>query len=422
MSIILHVDMDAFYASVELRSRPELRGSPVIVGGANRGVVLSATYEARAAGVVSGMPSGRARHLCPSATFVSPDFDQYTEVSRAIVAVFRSVTAVVESASIDEAYLDVTGSVRSLGPPAHIAERIRATVADEQQITCSVGIGPTKFIAKVASRAAKPDGVCEVPPGRVVEFLHPQPVESMWGIGQSTATKLHQLGIFTVRDLATTPREVLQRAFGRSAGALLAELAWGRDARPVATSHRERSISSQETFGADTTDPTVLRRELLRMSARTASRLRKARMLARTVGVNIRFATFATVTRSATLPSPTDVTGEIHHQAVALYDRLGARGAAIRRVGVKVENLLPAESAYTQPELNAPEHGWRDAERAIDLAVRRFGPAAVQRAVLAGRSGQPRSGRDQHLASGPTTARNGSSPSQDGTDSRSGFR
>jgi DNA polymerase-4 len=382
VSIIMHVDMDAFYASVELRSRPELRGTPVIVGGSHRGVVLSATYEARAAGVRSGMPSSRARRLCPAATFISPNFDEYTEVSRAIVSVFESVTAVVESASIDEAYLDVTGSLRRLGSPASIAEYIRAVVADEQQITCSVGIGPTKFIAKVASRAAKPDGVCEVPPDRVVAFLHPLPVESMWGIGQSTADKLHRMGLFRVGDLAATPRDTLQHAFGPHAGIMLAELAWGRDARRVTPSERERSVGSQETFGADTDDPEVVKRELLRMAARTASRLRKARMLGRTVAISIRFANFATVTRSATMSSPTDVTDEIYGQAVALYDRLGASRTRVRRVGVRVENLVPAERAYRQPELTAPERGWREAEQAIDLAVGRFGPAAVQRAAL----------------------------------------
>ncbi|CAA9381804.1 MAG: DNA polymerase IV [uncultured Propionibacteriaceae bacterium] len=378
----MHVDMDAFYASVALRSHPELRGTPVIVGGSHRGVVLSATYEARAAGVCSGMPSSRARRLCPAATFLSPNFDAYTEVSRAIVSVFESVTAVVESASIDEAYLDVTGSVRRLGSPASIGEHIRAVVADEQQITCSVGIGPTKFIAKVASRAAKPDGLCEVPPDRVVEFLHPLPVEAMWGIGQSTADKLHRLGLFTVGDLAQTPTDTLQRAFGPHAGRMLAALAWGRDARRVTASVRERSVGSQETFGADIDDPEVVKRELLRMSARTASRLRKAQLLGRTVAISVRFANFTTVTRSATVSSPTDVTDEIYQQAVALYDKLGAHRARVRRVGVRVESLVPAERAYRQPELTAPERGWREAEQAVDLAVGKFGPAAVQRAAL----------------------------------------
>ena len=191
----MHVDMDAFYASVEVRHRPQLRGKPVIVAGFPRGVVLSATYQARALGVRSGMPSPQARRLAPQATFVEPNFDRYTEVSQAIVAVFRTETAVVESDSIDEAFLDLTGSVTMFGPPASIGEYLRAVVADEQQITCSVGIGPTKFVAKVASRAAKPDGLLEVAPDGVAGFLHPLPVQAMWGVGASTTEKLHRLGL-----------------------------------------------------------------------------------------------------------------------------------------------------------------------------------------------------------------------------------
>lgn len=382
MSVLLHVDMDAFYASVELRRRPELRGQPVIVGGSTRGVVLSATYEARAAGVRSGMPSTQARRLCPRATFLQPDFDSYGEVSSSIVAIFESVTSVVESASIDEAFLDITGSVRRLGSAAGIGEHIRAVVADEQQITCSVGIGPTKFVAKLASRAAKPDGLCEVGPDDVISFLHPLPVEAMWGVGEATAEKLHRLGLFTVADLAHTPKSTLQRAFGPHAGAMLNDLAWGRDARRVVAREPERSVGSQETFSRDTDDPEVVRRELLRMSDRTASRLRRARMLSRTVAITIRFADFTELTRSATLSSPTDVTDEIHAQAVALYEKLGLQRARVRRVGVRAEGLVEAHLAYRQPELTEPERGWREAEQAIDAAVVKFGPAAVQRATL----------------------------------------
>jgi DNA polymerase-4 len=381
-SCVMHVDMDAFYASVELRHRPELRGKPVIVGGSTRGVVLSATYEARAAGVRSGMPSTQARRLCPQATFIQPDFDSYSDVSKSVVAVFESVTAVVESASIDEAFLDLSGSVRRLGSAASIGEYIRAVVADEQHINCSVGIGPTKFVAKLASRAAKPDGLREVKPDEVISFLHPLPVEAMWGVGESTAEKLHRLGLFTVADLAHTPRSTLQRAFGPHAGAMLNDLAWGRDARRVVGREPERSVGSQETFARDTDDPDVVKRELLRMSDRTASRLRKARMLSRTIAISIRFADFTELTRSATVSSPTDVTDEIHAQAVALYDKLGLQRARVRRVGVRAEGLVEAHLAYRQPQLTDPERGWREAEQAIDAAVVKFGPAAVQRAAL----------------------------------------
>ncbi|MCW2811576.1 MAG: dinB [Friedmanniella sp.] len=383
---ILHVDMDAFYASVALRTRPELRGTPVIVGGSTRGVVLSATYEARARGVRSGMSSTQARRLAPQATFVPPDFDSYAAVSRAIVAVFQTVTSVVESASVDEAFLDLTGSVKMFGTPASIGEHLRAVVADEQQITCSVGIGPSKFVAKIASRAAKPDGLVEVPADGVVAFLHPLPVEAMWGVGAATAEKLHRLGLYTVADLAHTPRGTLQRAFGPQAGAMLHHLAWGRDARRVNPREPERSVGSQETFSVDTDDPDLVRRELLRMADRTAARMRKARLLGRTVVVSLRFADFSELTRSATLTAATDVTEEIYAQAVSIYERLGLQRARIRRVGVRVEHLVEAGQAYRQPRLTDPERGWREAEEAVDAAVGKFGPAAVQRAALTRRS------------------------------------
>jgi DNA polymerase-4 len=289
----------------------------------------------------------------------------------------------VESASIDEAFLDLTGAVTMLGTPADIGEYVRAVVADEQQITCSVGIGPTKFVAKVASRAAKPDGLLEVPPGGVEAFLHPLPVQAMWGVGASTAKKLHRLGLQTVGDLAHTPRSTLRRTFGPHSGAVLAELAWGRDSRRVVPQMPERSVGSQQTFAADSTDPRVVRRELLRMADRTAHRMRKQRVLGRTVSISVRFADFTEVTRSATVPSPTDVTEEIYLAALALYDRLGLDRARIRRVGVRVEQLVDAHKAYRQPRLTDPEFGWREADQAVDGAVRKFGRTAVQRAVLA---------------------------------------
>jgi len=380
--IIMHVDMDAFYASVELRRRPELRGTPVVVGGANRGVVLSATYEARALGVTSGMSSSQARRLAPRATFISPDFDSYAAVSKAIAAVFATVSAAVEAASIDEAFLDLTGSVRMFGPPAGIGEHLRAVVADEQDITCSVGIGPSKFVAKMASRAAKPDGLVEVPPGRVTAFLHPLPVAAMWGVGPSTAQRLHGLGLETVGDLAHTPLATLRQGLGPHAGRTLHELAWGRDRRPVVPSELERSVGSQETLGRDTDDPEVVRRELLRMADRTAGRMRRAGLVGRTVGLSLRFADFSEVTRSVTLTSPTDVTEEIYAAALALYERLGLERARIRRVGVRVEGVTGAQQAYRQPQLTDPEHGWQEADQAVDAAVAKFGPAAVQRLAL----------------------------------------
>lgn len=379
---IMHVDMDAFYASVELRRRPDLLGKPVLVGGSTRGVVLSATYPARAHGITGGMPMTRARRLCPEAVVVPPDFDAYAETSRGIRAIFESFTAVVESASIDEAFLDLTGAIRPIGPPALIGELIRAKVHDEQGITCSVGIGPTKFVAKLASTAAKPDGLREVPPAEVVPFLHQLPVEAMWGVGEATAEKLHRLGLHQVADLAYTPKATLQRAFGTHSGAHLHELAWGRDPRPVVGRPPERSVGSEETFGRDTDDETVVRRELLRMADRTAARMRKSEVLGRTVVITVRFADYSQITRTGTMRTLTDSGGEIHAQALALWEALGLRRARIRKVGVRVEGLVDRSDAHLQPELGEPEHGWRDAEQAMDAAVARFGPQAVRRASL----------------------------------------
>lgn len=374
--------MDAFYAAVELRRHPELRGRPMMVGGAVRGVVLSASYEAREYGVRGGMPTTKARRLCPDLVAVPPDFEEYTEVSRGVIAILETYTAIVEQVSIDEAFCDITGSLRRLGPPEQIAELIRAQIVDEQQITCSVGIGPTKFVAKLASNAAKPDGLRAVPPAEVVSFLHPLPVEAMWGVGESTAEKLHRLGLRSVADLAHTPRATLQRAFGPRQGELLSDLAWGRDPRPVIGRTPERSIGSEQTFGRDTDDATVVERELLRMAAKTASRMRSAGVLGRTVVLTIRFADFTQITRSSSRSSPTDETGEIHAQVVALWRKLGLVRARVRKVGVRVEGLIDKEDAYQQPELGEPEHGWRDAEQAADKAIEKFGPKAVQRASL----------------------------------------
>ncbi|QLQ15285.1 MAG: DNA polymerase IV [Micropruina sp.] len=382
---IMHVDMDAFYASVELRRRPELVGRPMFVGGAERGVVLSANYEARAFGIEGGMPSSRAKRLCPQAVAVPPDFDAYAQVSAGIVAVFESVTAQVESASIDEAYLDVTGALAMMGPPAGIGEYLRAVIADEQGITCSVGIGPNKFVAKVASGQAKPDGLVEVPADEVTAFLHPLPVEKLLGVGESTAAKLHRLGITTVAELAHLPRGTLQRAFGPHQGLLLADLAWGRDERRVVARPGERGVGCQETFARDTDDPRTVHAELLRVCGKVAWRMRQAGVLGKVVTLNLRFADFTTISKALTRTSPTDVTDDLYADALALYAKLGLQRARIRRVGIRVEGLIERHRAYQQPTLDAPERGWREAEQAADAICGKFGPHSVQRAVLARR-------------------------------------
>lgn len=394
---VLHVDMDAFFASASLLSRPELVGTPVIIGGAgNRGVVLSATYEARAFGVASAMPMGRARRLCPQAVVISPDHDLYSRISAAVMETFAAITPVVEPLSLDEAFLDVAGAVRRLGSPATIAQRIRDTVHDEQGVTCSVGVAPSKFVAKLASSLCKPDGLLVVPVDEVVTFVQQLPVGALWGVGEKTEEHLARLGLATVADIAHTPRDTLRRALGEATGAHLHDLAWGRDPRRVEPVHRERSIGADETFPVDVDDPAYIHRELLRLSVKTTRRMRAAGMVGRTVSIKVRFADFTTITRSRTLRDPTDVSTEVYAAARALYDALGLQRARLRLVGVRVEHLLPVTQASVQPTLDEPEFGWRDADRAVDRAAARFGTGSVRPASLlrGERHTSPRTRRD----------------------------
>jgi DNA polymerase-4 len=380
---ILHVDMDAFYASVEIRDRPELAGLPVIVAGGSRGVVLSASYPARELGAHSAMPVTRARRLCPQAVFVPPRHGVYAAVSREIMAVFREVTPEVEPLSLDEAFLDVAGAVRRLGPPAAIAALIRATIREQQGLTCSVGVATYKFIAKLASTRCKPDGLCLVPRDQVLEFLHPLPVAALWGVGEQTGQVLARLGLRTVGDIAHTPLATLQRELGAAAGAHLASLAWGRDERRVVSSAPDKSIGAEETFPTDVDDPEVIRRELLRLSGRTARGLRASGSLARTVVIKIRLANFTTITRSRTLPEPTDVARKIYATACALYAASGLDSRArLRLVGVRGAGLIPAAHAASQLAFGERPAAWRDAEKAVDRIAGRFGPDSVRPAAL----------------------------------------
>lgn len=380
---ILHVDMDAFYASVELLSRPMLRGTPMIVGGSgSRGVVLSATYEARAFGVRAAMSMGRARRMCPQAHIISPDYRRYSRVSAGIMEIFSSITARVEPLSMDEAFLDISGTLRQYDSPTAVAEVLRARVFDEQGITCSVGGAPNKFVAKVASAHAKPDGMLLIPAESVLAFLHPLPVGALWGVGPRTEEQLHSLGVRTVADVAHLPRPVLRRALGQSAGDHLADLAWGRDERHVTTTTRERSVGSEHTFAGDVDDPEVLHRHLLKLSDHVAARLRSAGWMARTVSIKVRFADFTTISRSRTLPEPTDVGREIYTHAGALYDALGLQRARLRLIGVRAEKLMPVDAGSHQIALDEPVAGWREAETAVDQAVARFGHGVVRPASL----------------------------------------
>jgi DNA polymerase-4 len=380
---ILHIDMDAFYASVSLIDRPDLRGTPVIVGGGgNRGVVLSATYEARRFGVHSAMPMGRARRLCPSAVILEPDYNRYTETSRGVMEIFRSITPAVEPLSLDEAFLDISGAIRRLGPPASIAQQIRDRVADEQRITCSVGVAATKFMAKLASGRAKPDGMLIVPPQDVVAFLHPLPVGALWGVGEKLEESLLRLGLHTVGDIAHTPVATLRRALGEASGAGLYELAWGRDPRRVVPEQAEKSIGAEETFPRDVDDPAVVARELLRLSERVAARVRSAGMAGRTVVLKVRFADFTTITRSRTLREHTDVARVIYGTARSLLDALALERARLRLVGVRLEGLIDVGDSHHQLAIDERPQGWREAEQAVDLATARFGAGSVRPASL----------------------------------------
>lgn len=346
---ILHVDMDAFFASVELARRPQLRGQPVIVGGSSRSVVLAATYEARAMGIHSAMPMTTARRLCPQAVVVPPDHHAYREVSQGVMEVLGGVTALVEQVSVDEAFLDVSGARRRLGPPTTIAARIRERVQSRYGITCSVGIASTKFVAKLASGHAKPDGVLLVPKAATVDFLRQLPVGALWGVGERTEASLARWGITTVAQLADSDVATVQRAVGKVAGAHLYDLAWGRDPRPVEPGRDEKSIGAEETFAADESDLGIVQAKARELADRCAGRLRQRGLVGRTVSVKVRTSDFRTLTRARTLTTPTDVGREVFLAARELLAGVDLRGLPVRLVGVRVEGLVPAADVIRQP-------------------------------------------------------------------------
>lgn len=382
---ILHIDMDAFYASVELIDRPELQGQPVIIGGSSgRGVVLSATYPARELGVHAAMPIATAKRLAPNAIFISPSHHKYAEVSQTVMDIFRDITYEVEPISLDEAFLNVASATRRLGSPLVIARMIRERVKEQAHITCSVGIAENKFLAKLASTAIKPDGLLLVPPAHVLEFLHPLPVSALWGVGPKTAEALHRYGLKTVSDIANTPVETLRRTLGISLGNHLFELAWGRDEREVHPAEVEKSIGQETTFAQDSDDANFHLARLLELSEQVARRTRANAVVGLTVSIKLRFSDFKTITRSRTLTSPIDTAHEIFAIARELYLDLRLARARVRLVGVRLENLLPASEYWEQLTFEAPEHGWREAERAVDQAAARFGKGAIRPARLFG--------------------------------------
>jgi DNA polymerase-4 len=380
---VLHVDMDAFYASVEQRDRPELRGRPVIVGGVgNRGVVSAASYEARRYGVRSAMPTATARRLCPEGVFLPVRMPQYAQVARQIREILLAVTPLVEPLSLDEAFLDVRGYEPLLGPAPVIARQIKDCIRAETGLTASVGVAPNKFLAKLASDHGKPDGLVVVPPDRVTEFLAPLPVGRLWGVGAKGEKRLHALGVRTIGQLAALPEKVLADYFGKT-GRHLWELAHGRDDRAVTPDREAKSISTETTFPEDVGDPVALRRWLLDLVDELAARLRKEGVRARTVELKLRSSDFRTRTRSLSLPDATDVTDALWRAALQLFERsVTAEVLPLRLLGVGASNL--ARDGMVQGQLFADEERTRGAalDQTIDAIRARLGSGAIRRGSL----------------------------------------
>ena len=381
--------MDAFYASVEEIKDPSLRGKPVIVGGqGGRGVVTSASYPAREFGVRSAMPMVTARRLCPHAVFLSNDFESYRDHSIKIGEIFRSFTPLVEPLSLDEAFLDVSGSVRIFGSPVEIATAVKAKVR-ELGLGCTVGVAPNKFLAKLASARGKPDGLLVVPADQVTEFLHPLSVTALWGVGPQTATVLERLGLKTVGDLAQISQRTLSRAVGESLGAHLHSLASGYDDRAVVVDEPARSVGSEETFSYDLDSNEEIEREILRLADRTADRLRAKNLCGRTVTLKVRFSNFTTITRSKTLGAEVDTTPAIYEVAKQLFGKLGRDRMRIRLLGVSVTGLAIGPpnrqlELIAEGELGATatHQRWDDAAAALDSIRKRFGSGVVGPATL----------------------------------------
>jgi DNA polymerase IV len=383
---ILHVDLDAFYASVEVHKDPTLAGKPVVVGGAGaRGVVMSASYEARAFGIRSAMPAVRARRLCPDAIFVAPDFDSYRIHSNRFREILLAVTPLVEPIALDEAFLDVSGAILLFGDPVTIGERVRTDVRDGLGITCSVGVGPTKLIAKLASENAKPDGLVVVENDAVHAFLDPLPARALWGVGEKTMDVLSRLGVKTVGDLGRLPHVVLARLLGDQHAQDLQELARGGDVRAVVPYEPPKSVSHEETFDRDLDNEETLLHEILALSQKVGARLREDGYRSRTVTLKVRLANFTTLTRSRTTEPATDVAADIYHVAAELFRALPGARRRVRLLGVAATGLAPA--GEEQLALLRGER-WGDVERAVDRIDKRFGRGSALPAALLDRHGR----------------------------------
>ena len=379
---ILHVDLDAFFASVELLDRPDLVDKPVVVAVRSmRSVVTAANYPARKFGVRSAIPLSQAMRLCPHAIVLEPHREKYTEYSRRVMSIFDDVTPLVERLGIDEAFLDVAGARSLLGTPAEIGALIRRRVREETRLTCSVGAASVKFVAKMASGRAKPDGLLVVPADGTLAFLHPLPVSALWGVGPSTEEALAKRGLRTIGDLAQAPLSSLQRAVGTAAGEKLLALANGRDPRAVTPLPDEKSVGHEVAFEVDITDAELLRRELLRQADAVAVRLRRGGWVGRTVVLKLRYSDFTTITRSRTIAEPTDLGRRIYEEVRSVYESLGAH-EKVRLIGVRMEQLSRADDQ--RAGLWDEDQDWRETEKVVDGVAERFGRAALKPASLLG--------------------------------------
>jgi DNA polymerase-4 len=377
---ILHVDLDAFFAAVEQRDRPELRGKPVVVGvggPTERGVVSAASYEARRYGIRSAMPLRTAAALGPDVVFVPVDGRKYGRVSREVMEILRRYTPAVEQISIDEAFLDVAGSEALLGSPIEIAHSIKATVKAELDLVVSVGVATSKLVAKVASDLKKPDGLVVVEPGTEADFLAPLPISRLWGVGARTAAALADFGVSTIGDLAALPDDLLARRFGKQ-GPVLAQRARGIDVSRVSSADPARSVSHEHTFDIDTSDPEVLERTLLALSEGVAGRLRRGGVKAQTIAVKVRDQSFTTVSRQRTLTDPTDDTEFIFQMALELA-RPQFKGIKVRLLGVGASHLEQGEQLPLFGEADARR---RRVTEAADEIRKRYGSKAIRRARL----------------------------------------